>query len=81
MSLEPDDATFVELWVVYKNPSDYPGKFVVRRQWASRAGEHKCVYPECVTDSLDKARSVIPGGLYRLDRMPGDDPVILEVWL
>ncbi len=67
------------MWVIYENPSDYPGQFVVRR-WA--VGE--CMVAdrfETVTESLESARQSIPAGLYRLGRQVDDDPVIVEVWL
>lgn len=46
-------------WAVYKDPSDYPGKFVVRRFIGMNAKKE----PEVVADTLDEARRVIPAGL------------------
>jgi len=69
------------IYVVYKNPSDYPGKYVVRPQRVSRdAG----IVNEPVTyvgESLQMARASIPPCLSYFPRHPGDDPVILEAWL
>jgi hypothetical protein len=76
----PEDG-LITLWVIYRNPSDYPGKFVVRQQWAARGGVHTCVDPHCITSSLIEARNSIPLGLYNIGRMEGDEPQILEVWL
>jgi hypothetical protein len=76
--LHPD---FLTMWVIYNNPTDYPGKFVVRRQWASRGLVHVAHDPETVTSSLIEARKAIPVGLFNIGRMPGDDRAIQEVWL
>lgn len=69
------------LWVVYREPSDYPGKYVVRCHW-SRPGGRIEVDPDCATfDSLEAARDALPPGLFNMHRQPDDDPVIVEVWL
>jgi len=31
--------------------------------------------------SLEATRSALPPGLHRLNRAPGDDPVIVETWM
>lgn len=72
----------LEMFVVYENPRDYPGKFVVRR-WPN------CLVPQpvpeavpmIVCDSLDVARAAVPSWAVRLERFPDDDPAIREVWL
>lgn len=73
-------------WTVYEDPSDYPGKYVVRRFTIHRPDEADRVIvedpePMIVTDLLDKAREVIPAGAYCLGRHPDDDPAIYEVWV
>lgn len=68
------------MWVVYANPSDFPGKFVVRRQlvYAGQVvPDHK---PRFVGDSLEEARASIPPGLYRQNRHPEDESQIVETW-
>jgi hypothetical protein len=67
------------MWVVYRSPSDYPGKFVVRR-WSIADALEPELKPEGVVDTLEEARDLIPPGLVCLDRLPSDDPVIKEVW-
>jgi hypothetical protein len=71
-------------WVIYEDPSDYPGMYVVRRFKIGRADGKSVIVedpePMIVTDSLDQAREVIPAGAYCLGRHPDDDPVIYEVW-
>jgi len=68
------------MYTVYCRPSDFPENFVVRR-WAVTAGK---VMAEaglwCLAETLEGARGSIPQQLYRQERQPGDDPVIVEVW-
>lgn len=84
----------MEIYVIYENPSDYPGQFVVRR-WRIidpiRVDllKHRLIlpvlqpdqHPVAVADSLEKVRSKIPHSCTRTAPHPEDDPVILEVWL
>lgn len=80
-----DASASVGLWVVYMNPRDYPGKFVVRGWKQSPGGSmHPNQLPSAVSSSLKQARSLV--GLSkathtRFDRHPTDDPAILEVWV
>lgn len=68
-------------WVVYERPADYPDDFVVRRQGATRDGQ-------VVTEarivgrarSLEEARGLIPPTLFRMPRLLGDAPSIVEAW-
>ena len=64
-------------YVIYNNPSDYPGKFVVRR-WV---GLDACAKPEGVFYTLDEARSVVPAWAVSITPSEYDDPCIAEVWL
>lgn len=68
-------------YVIYENPKDAPEKHIIR-QWAAfecftilKAG---VAY---VCESLVQARSLVPNGLVCMNRMPGDDPCIVEVWI
>lgn len=65
------------IYVVYCSPSDYPGKYVVRR-WV---GERADPRPLAVTDDLDAAREALPDGLICLPRRTDDDWTIVETWL
>jgi hypothetical protein len=68
------------IWTVYQNPSDYPGKWVLRGHDVGSG----TVTPQkdCfVADSYDLVITALPSGLQRLHRFPGDDPVIYETWL
>ena len=70
-----DDA--LSMWTVYRSPRDYPGKYVARRFELDRP-----TMDVIVDDALDNVRALMERrGLYRLDRYPDDDPVIVEVWL
>jgi hypothetical protein len=65
------------IYVVYKDPRDYPDKLVVRR-WLGLVADE---IPLAVTDDLAIARNVIPDYCVPFQRSPDDDPAILEVWL
>jgi hypothetical protein len=67
------------IYTVYRNPSDYPDKFVVRR-WESLPVPKPDATPLAVCDSLEQARAAVPEGLTLLDRAQADDPVIVGVW-
>lgn len=69
-------------YVIYDRPADFPDAVVVRR-WLIGPGtvEPDDAWP---VDDLRQARLIV-GALYpdayRLDRSPGDDPTIIEVWI
>jgi hypothetical protein len=65
------------LFVIFKNPSDFPGKFVVRR-WQGGVPEQE---PLAVTSDLATARKVIPADCICVGRELDDDPCVLESWV
>lgn len=74
-------------WVLYENPSDFPGEWVVRRQLVA-AGEVRsdpdlaargATREECVKALLDRYPEV--RALEWLPRHPTDDPVIDGSWM
>lgn len=74
------------LYVIFRHPTDYPGKWVVRRQYIDRDMKpdqepHTDAVPLAVADTLGGARAAIPKGMYNMGRTPGDVPAIYEVWL
>lgn len=87
ITLHPEAATYsaaeFPLWVVYHNPSDFPGKYVVRRTVATPLPPYSRpdAEPLIVCDTLAEARTVLPVGGYNLGRMDGDEPQIFEVWV
>jgi hypothetical protein len=75
--------TRLPLFIVYKSPSDYPGKFVLRR-WHVGSGKLDAISdrdPIAVADSLKEVRDKVPSWCVNIGRYDFDDPVILEVWV
>lgn len=70
----------LEQWVIYERPADHPDHFVVRR-WIIIPGKALPTDELHLADTLEEARAFIPPGLTRMVRSPGDDPVIVEVWI
>lgn len=64
------------IWTVYEKPKDYPNDFVVRI-----FNFDKPTNVVHTAKTLEEVRRFIPEGLYRLERLPQDDPCIVEVWL
>lgn len=67
----------MDIWVVYDRPKDYPNEFVARRFQNMMPTEEKYTAADLKSVREYLARK----GLSRLDRMPGDDKVIVETWL
>ncbi len=67
-------------YVIYDRPLDYPNHVVVRI-WNLDGGQLKPTIFFMTFKTLAKARKFIPPGLVRTERLPEDDPVILESWL
>jgi len=73
----------LNIWTVYKNPTDYPGQYAARRWVLDQRTDD--VY---ANESLDMVRTwidysarrhgVIP---VRLERDTNDDPAVLENWI
>ena len=64
------------LWVVYDKPTDFPNQFVARK-WMNEIATDELLFSE----NLPELRRQLPPNLCCLERMPGDDPKIVEVWL
>jgi hypothetical protein len=71
----------LEIWTVYERPRDFPAFRFVVRVHEVRAGAHGPTGRAWGAQTLEDVRSVIPPGLYRMDRNPDDDPIIVETWL
>lgn len=66
----------IEIWTVYRDPIDFPGKFVVRKFLCNTpTDEHY------TSKTIEGVREHIPAGLVKLMRQRDDDPKIVEVWL
>ena len=75
---QPTTANALPQWVIYRGARDVSTEYLVRR-WEIRPGT--AVPCEGLgADTLDAARALVPAGMVRLERVPGDDPVIAEVW-
>lgn len=73
-------------FTVYMNPSDYPGKYVVRRWTATKGKVVPDIEPTAVTEitpvELEAIReSFRDKGMVCILRMPDDDQVIIETWM
>jgi hypothetical protein len=68
------------MWVIYHNPVDYPGKWVVR-VWRIGEGRVSPLPDPFVYDSLDEARRHIPSWAIRIEREKVDEPHVKEMWM
>jgi len=67
------------MWVVYREPRDFPEyKFLVRL-WYGLHATSECEGFNSIVSARERLLQV--GASARLDRMPGDDPAVYEVWL
>ncbi len=75
-----DNQERVPMFTVYgPDTTDYPGRYTVRPSLTLPVlRRYHLVY---LAESLDAVRVVVPRDAHRLDRQPGDDPSIIEVWL
>lgn len=62
------------IWTVYGSP----GKFVARPCMSIGGITPMPVHLE--GETLEQLRSQLPTGLTRTDRLPDDDPVVVETW-
>jgi hypothetical protein len=69
------------IWVIYKNPRDFPGKWVLRGQDAISGGGVQPHETARFADTLEGVRAHLPPGLVLLSRHPDDDPAIYETWI
>lgn len=62
---------------VYKNPADYPDKFVARA-----FDIHRPTDLVAIADTYEELLKAIPDQIMvRVDRSEEDDPVIVEIWI
>lgn len=76
-------ADALSIYTIYENPSDFPGRFVVRRWFAVRRISEPiaAIEPHAVCLTLDAARQSLPPGLHKLAREYTDDSCIVESWI
>lgn len=68
--------TTLPLICVYKNPSDYPGKYVARL-WDI----DKPTNIVALADTYEEILAKKPINMVIMQRTGGDDPVIVEAWI
>lgn len=67
------------IWTIYQNPSDYPGRWVLRGHEVGSG----TVTPRphaIISDTYAEIINILPPGLQRLPRSENDDPAIYESW-
>lgn len=75
------DQSVLNMYVVYENPRDFPGEYIVRRHIVTMNGDLP-TEQGWRTQSLESARLPLQkAGLMMFTRHENDDPVIKEVWL
>lgn len=70
----------MNLYTIYKNPSDFPGDFVVKK-WADCNLQNQDLNFVKIAKTIEDARNFLPPGLVNLGRYVDDDPVIYESWI
>lgn len=71
---------YVQMWVLYERPTDYPNGFVGRLHLVGLNGygpTDRVVFGE----TLDSVREQLPPGLVNIGRASEDEPQIAEAWL
>lgn len=67
----------IPLITIYKNPRDFPNKYVARL-----FDKHFSTKYAIVKDSLEEIRTALPPTFTnKLERSENDDPVIVETWI
>jgi hypothetical protein len=70
------------VWTIYRHPSDYPGRWVLRGHEIFPSVGMVQSHDACfVAGSLDEVRACVPPGTFCVSREPEDYPVIYECWL
>lgn len=65
-------------WTIYRSPSDAPGKMIARPH---SARHNAPLLHHIEADNIDALRDMLPPGLFRMQRAPSDDAVIVETWI
>lgn len=75
-------APVLTIYAVYRNPTDYPGRYVLRAWRIDHDGALQAeLEPRWTGTELEEIRRQIPQGRVRLEPWVGDDPAICEVWV
>lgn len=81
--MEKKAAKQLEMYTLYFNPSDYPGKFVIRRFIIEVGNPQPVADPKLlvVAETRELAEEVIPKWMVFLSRNEEDDKVILGTYI
>lgn len=71
----------LHMYVIYKNPTDFPGQFVSRRHSIGKTGSQPDLLPRCIANNLKDVRDDLPQGLVKMPRDKNDDACIVETWI
>lgn len=67
----------LKMWVIYKNPKDYPNETVARLHTVQKKATG-----QILTGDLDSLRQRFDSqGYVNIGRFENDDPCIVEVWI
>jgi len=66
----------LQVWAIFKNPADAPGKYILRR-FDGETPTNEAYAAE----TLELVRQFLPYGLFPLAPMPGDVPSLVETWI
>jgi hypothetical protein len=69
------------VWVIYKNPKDFPDAWVLRGQDVMADRSLKPHAACHVASTLDLVRRGLAPGLTNIGRQPNDDAAIWECWV
>lgn len=79
-----DDVQTIDFYVIYERPRDYPDDYVLRKQatvLVPGQPAFEVIDKACIVGPLAEVKAHVPKGCTRVGPLPGDDPVILEVWM
>ena len=75
-----DDLHSLTTYTIYEDPTDAPGRFVVRK-WVINGGNAPAAEQAWVYQTLGEARLGIPPGYVNMGRDENDDEKIVESWI
>ena len=65
---------------VYEHPRDFPRSYVARVHIVGKIRHWPSPNIFIVRDTLAEVRAAIPAGMHRMNRLPADDPCIVETY-
>ena len=65
---------------VYEHPRDFPRSYVARVHIVSKKRHWPSPNIFIIRDTLAEVRAAIPAGMHRTNRLPADDPCIVETY-